>query len=578
MSAGSWIIGIGASAGLHAAVALVVPVLWAPQPVDPQPRPETRMQIETQEVARSETTAVEPEGDPARQSEASGAALSQESIPQSRASASTLPADSAAASAPEGTAVAALPPEGSRLDAAAPATETLDSALPAPEALTASLPPPETLTAAAPATEAVAASLPTEAAIIASTPPPARIAPARIAAQTVTAALAPAPTLTAAVAPAPTITATLAPVSEQIALAAPPETVTATAVAPDAESLSAALPPSTAAAAIIAPALTAPALTDTAERAAPAKAPTETAAQLAAPVTSAPDQTATAAQPVASSTPEAERFTAALAWSSGGETQLDSQALAAIQSFMQPGDLSTQTGEVRDALTALLASVPCSRLQAEFNPDTGSIDLRGHVPEDGLRGPILAALQAQVGSIPVNDAMLILPRPQCGALSGISGVGLPQSTDQLTDSRIIGADAHARAYDYVAGDRLIFDMAAPDYDAYIYVDFFDAAGQVIHLIPNDTVPLTLHPMQSTMRVGISENGEPALEVTIGPPYGQEIAAAFAASAPLYDGLRPIIEPADEYLAWLGERVAEARAADPDFKGEWVYFFVSTSED
>jgi hypothetical protein len=80
-----------------------------------------------------------------------------------------------------------------------------------------------------------------------------------------------------------------------------------------------------------------------------------------------------------------------------------------------------------------------------------------------------------------------------------------------------------------------------------------------------------------MRVGAPDAGEPFLNITIGPPYGQEIAAAFAASAPLYDGLRPLSEPADAYLAWLKTRVAEARARDPDFKGEWVYFFVSTRE-
>ena len=246
---------------------------------------------------------------------------------------------------------------------------------------------------------------------------------------------------------------------------------------------------------------------------------------------------------------------------------------------MRPGDQQAQTDQVRDALQTLLESVPCSRLQAEFNPDTGSIELRGHVPEDGLRAPILAALQAQVGSgIRVDDAMLILPRPQCGALSGIGAVGLPQSTDQLTNPMLLGADAHVRAYDYAQGDQMVLDLAGPDYDAYIYVDFFDAQGDVIHLVPNDTVPLTLRPAKSAMRVGAGDAGEPYLNITIGPPYGQEIAAAFAASTPLYDGVRPISEPAEPYLAWMAERVAAARAADPDFKGEWVYFFVSTTEN
>ena len=75
-----------------------------------------------------------------------------------------------------------------------------------------------------------------------------------------------------------------------------------------------------------------------------------------------------------------------------------------------------------------------------------------------------------------------------------------------------------------------------------------------------------------------KNGtEPFLNITIGPPYGQEIAAACAASSPLYDGLRPLSDPAGPYLEWLKARVAEARAKDPNFKGEWVYFFVSTKE-
>ena len=68
-----------------------------------------------------------------------------------------------------------------------------------------------------------------------------------------------------------------------------------------------------------------------------------------------------------------------------------------------------------------------------------------------------------------------------------------------------------------------------------------------------------------------------MQIFIGPPYGQEIAVAFAASEPLYDGLRPLVEPAAPYLEWLKTRVTAARQANPDFKGEWVYFFVTTAD-
>lgn len=279
--------------------------------------------------------------------------------------------------------------------------------------------------------------------------------------------------------------------------------------------------------------------------------------------------------------PDAQRATAALAWSGSGNETVDPVSLAAIQAFMQPGDLSqssSNAGSVRDGIADLLASVPCARLQTVFVPETGTLELRGHLPEDALRLPVLAALQTQIGSaIPVADNLLILPRPQCGALSGIANVGLPQSTEQLTNPRVVGTDAHARAYQYAAGQRLTFELTAPDYDAYVYVDYFDAEGMVLHLQPNEIVPLEASVAKSQLGVGVERPGKPSLNITIAPPFGQEIAVAFASSVPLYDGLRPIEEPAEPYLDFLKTRVEQARNAVPDFKGEWVYFFIATTE-
>ncbi|MEP1494242.1 DUF4384 domain-containing protein, partial [Pseudophaeobacter sp.] len=197
-------------------------------------------------------------------------------------------------------------------------------------------------------------------------------------------------------------------------------------------------------------------------------------------------------------------------------------------------------------------------------------------PEDGLRQPVLAALQAQMGrDIALSDKMRLLPRPQCGALSGISTVGLPQSTDQITNPLLLGADAQARVLSYSDGEQLYFDLTAPDYPAYLYVDYFDAAGDVIHLSPNAQIPLILAEPKSAQRVGAKTPKDTGLQITVGPPYGQEIAVAFAASSPLYDGLRPLSEPAAAYLDFLRRKVAEKRDQDIDFKGEWVYFLIET---
>ena len=324
------------------------------------------------------------------------------------------------------------------------------------------------------------------------------------------------------------------------------------------------------------------AVTTRAQPAAAITAPIQTSATLALPSTPIPQAAASDQASGAPALPlPAVAGKAALAWSGDSDDTVQSTSLAAIQAFMRPGDLDlsdSNIGNVRDGISAILASVPCSRLQTTFIPETGQLELRGHLPEDALRGPVLAALKEQVGgAIPVSDQLLILPRPQCGALSGIADVGLPQSTEQHVNPRVIGADGFARNYTYVDGQRLELELVAPDYDSYVYVDYFTADGNVIHLQPNTIVPLEFAPAKSPLSVGKDRGTQPALDITISPPFGQEIAAAFASSVPLYDGLRPIEEPVEPYLEFLKQQVAQRRADDPTFKGEWVYFFISTKD-
>ena len=280
--------------------------------------------------------------------------------------------------------------------------------------------------------------------------------------------------------------------------------------------------------------------------------------------------------------PSAEHVTAALAWSGDESRAVDPLSLAAIQAFMQPAGIAAFSADataLRDGLAATLRGVPCARLQTVFRPETGALELRGHVPDDSLRGPVLAALQRQVGpAIPIEDRLLILPHTQCQALTGIAATGLAQSTEKATNPRIVGADAYARDYRYTPGQRLALDVQAPDYDSVIYVDYFDADGNVLHIQPNDIVALEHVAPRSLLAIGREQAGKPSLDLVIAPPYGQEIAVAFATSDPLYDGLRPLVEPAGPYLAFLRDRVSVMRAEKPDFKGEWVYFFITTAAD
>ncbi len=554
--AGAAVVSIALHLGLAAALALMI----SPQPVPPQQMPETRLDLAAYEVQTDRVEPAMPEVEAAAEGGAAPMAVGQGVVRMDRAAPVAPEAAPLSAEAAPATTLAAAPAASEAAAPATPPVERLADAAPAAARLTGALPEtvPTTGVALPDAAPLEATSPPRAETIAATSLSPAAARPAAILQPAVASAAAPATqSLGAISARAELLPAVAAPPrADSPAISAPAEALraaTATAVAiagsaPPADPLAIATPPMTDSPAV--------------------PTPSETLATVAAAALATPAQPAV---------PQADRATAALAWTGDTDEMVDEVALAAIQSFMQPSDIAAlQPGRVRDALTTLLASVPCSRIQAAFIPETGELELRGHIPEDDLRAPVLDAVRAQMGgAIGVTDNLLILPRPQCGALAGISAVDLPQSTDQLTNPLLVGPDAHAVNHSFVEGERMTFDLTAPDYDAYIHIDYFDADGTVIHLKPNEFAPTKLYEAKSTMTFGVLEEDGSGIEIFIGPPFGQEIAVAFATSVPLHDGDRPIREPAGPYLDWLRDRVAEARAEHTDFKGEWVYFFITT---
>ncbi|MFD1343676.1 hypothetical protein ACFQ4E_14700 [Litorisediminicola beolgyonensis] len=93
----------------------------------------------------------------------------------------------------------------------------------------------------------------------------------------------------------------------------------------------------------------------------------------------------------------------------------------------------------------------------------------------------MTTLRSEMGTgLPLQETLRILPRPQCGVLDGIDRLGLPQSEEQLTYKQLIGENAHVREYASAERDRMVIDLVAPDYPAFVYFDYFDADGQVTH--------------------------------------------------------------------------------------------------
>ncbi|MCK0149304.1 DUF4384 domain-containing protein [Marivita sp. S6314] len=523
-----WAASGAASIGLHVAAAGVL--IWAidPDDVPVQPTPQTELQLSTYQVERSQAEEATPDGQSVQNSDLETAPAGQSSIPTSRVTPLDAPAaDLSAVDTPTENAAA----------------QTLAGAAIQPEqpdlAATQPLNAPQTT----PSEIAFAATS------LAATDAPIGDVQPILAPETLKAAPSDAPAVpVGAIQPDLAVLASVAALPT-MAVSVPTDRPTAVTVAMPTETPSEVVSPSIEAVAV-------------------------------QPDAQAVGQADTSPQTATSVAPPQTRAKAALAFPGSENGPVDPVSLQAFQSFMEPDDPTGSAAEVRDGISNALSAVPCSRVQARFDPDVNALILTGHVPEDALRGTVLSVMQQQMGAdIAVQEDLLILPRPQCGALAGISTVGLPQSTDQITNPLLVGDDTHAVEFKYVDGQPLVLDLQGADYDAFVYVDYFDADGNVLHLVPNEFTPLTKTTAKAALRIGSDRAlspGEPGLFIKIGPPYGQEIAVAFASSVPLYDGIRALIEPADAYLDWLREQVRIARDTHADFKGEWVYFFVSTS--
>lgn len=540
---GSWALGTGASVALHAAGAVVALALVAPEEMPQQPTPGAQFELETTALDRSRAEEREAEGDAAEGLRPDAEVAPGQSIARRAATNAAPPSQSLAAAAPAGASLAAAPPEG--------------------EALAAEAPESAALAAAAPAANASAAIAPDAARFDAQDPSPVSAPSAAPSATTVRAQDADAPILATLAAEPRRAEALGLGAEASVALDAP--NVAAAAFTPS-SAVAAEAAPEPQAALPAAPA---------GETAAPADVAgvRAAAAQAEAPRASAGATNATAAlstdapaREAASAALVAPVIGAALAWA--GQGALDPQGLAAVQAFLPPAARGTEGEEVRDDIAALMSSVPCARVHTAFNAETGALELRGHVPTEDARPRLVGALQARVGeTLPVQDALRLLPEPQCNVLAGIEALGLPPSEEQFTDPALVGETGWAQDYSFVEGDAFELALEGPDYPAHVYLDYFDGAGNVVHIVPNEFVALPDLAPEEPFAVGRATG----LDLRISPPFGQEIVVAIATEAPLYDGVRPIVEPAAAYLEFLRARL-DALAP---LRGEWAYFFVTT---
>lgn len=195
--------------------------------------------------------------------------------------------------------------------------------------------------------------------------------------------------------------------------------------------------------------------------------------------------------------------------------------------------------EIKANLATVTAGYQCAALDVAVAADR-SARISGHVASqedlDKLNRDVLAIR----GIGPVKFDVSLMGRPHCE----VAAVLAPLIGRQPLAPNLAFV---ARTNDVHMGDRLALDVRAPGFDGYIYIDYFDRGGQVLHLFPNGRDFFNLRPERNRFVVF-----KPPLTScwTFNGNVGQELITLIATTKPLFPAPRPEIESVADYLASL----------------------------
>lgn len=195
----------------------------------------------------------------------------------------------------------------------------------------------------------------------------------------------------------------------------------------------------------------------------------------------------------------------------------------------------------------------CAELAAEVDEDSGAVKLRGYAKSTEDMAAVRQQLAAIEGVKSVDAQLQLRIWPHCEVVRLLAPYKA-RNDDSGQHLAITPSVGHSDRF--LEGENVIVKLQQPNYDGYLYVDYYTVNGDVAHIYPNAGEPGSgrlLHALEQ-FEVGAT----PARTWTICPPFGQEMITVVASPRPLYQETLPEVQPAQEYLPKLRRMLEENR--------------------
>jgi osmotically-inducible protein OsmY len=214
---------------------------------------------------------------------------------------------------------------------------------------------------------------------------------------------------------------------------------------------------------------------------------------------------------------------------------------------VEPAALAGRVAEIAEG-------VRCAGISTDVTDDRHVV-LSGYVGSERDRRRLESRLLALDDVVAVDGALAVYPWPLCEAI-GLARLG--------EAGRAAGLEIAASNPDgvYSAGELLALEIDAPDFDGFVYVDYFDNQGNVVHMLPAPARPDNA--VRSGERITIGDADDGGNPYPIPAANGPHLVLVVAAPSKLFALDRSQVEDARGYLRDLRSAIRRVNNGDgPD---------------
>jgi serine/threonine protein kinase len=206
--------------------------------------------------------------------------------------------------------------------------------------------------------------------------------------------------------------------------------------------------------------------------------------------------------------------------------------------------------DIKANLGTVTGGYQCAALDFAVASDR-SARISGHVASQADLDKLTRDVASISGIGQVKVDVVVMERPHCEVAAVLAPLIGRQRLAPSLGFVVKTNDVHL-------GDRLSLDIRAPGFDGYMYIDYFDRGGQVLHLFPNNRDFFNLRPERNHFIVF-----KPPLTScwTFTGNEGQELITLIATSKPLFPAPRPEIENIGDYVATLSSLIHDLPQED-----------------